>query len=427
MRKAIYQIIEHGSFIKDKEVDGYTTLPTATFDQLENFILYNKNKGAEALELMSISAKKGIGKIITAKNYIGLLTMQDGTTIEIMPKIYSRVLQDEQQMKKLIVDMLKTLEGSPYKTLQMADVGTAKINVIDVFIRMFVREVFLIVKHGLKNNYEMNIENLNVFKGKMLFPEQLKRNHTHKERSVVAYDLFNNNCPENRLIKSTLLNLYQITSSDRTKTDIRILLNAFDEVVPSSDFASDFKKIGMERRNREYATALLWCEIFLKRKSFTSFAGSEIAFALLYPMEMLFENYIAAQMKRELKSSDFSVSTQDRTYHLFTRPNEVFQIKPDMIVTRHSDQAVFVCDAKWKILADQKRNYGISQADMYQMYVYQKKYDAQSVTLIYPLTDEISNPHIDFQSDDGVTVHVRFVDLFDVRNCIAAIANEFKE
>ena len=113
MRKAIYQIIEHGSFIKDKEVDGYTTLPTATFDQLENFILYNKNKGAEALELMSISAKKGIGKIITAKNYIGLLTMQDGTTIEIMPKIYSRVLQDEQQMKKLIVDMLKTLEGSP--------------------------------------------------------------------------------------------------------------------------------------------------------------------------------------------------------------------------------------------------------------------------------------------------------------------------
>ena len=98
-----------------------------------------------------------------------------------------------------------------------------------------------------------------------------------------------------------------------------------------------------------------------------------------------------------------------------------------MIVTRHSNQAVFVCDAKWKILADQKRNYGISQADMYQMYVYQKKYDAQSVTLIYPLTDEISNPRIDFQSDNGVTVHVRFVDLFDVRNCIAAIANEFKE
>ncbi len=40
---------------------------------------------------------------------------------------------------------------------------------------------------------------------------------------------------------------------------------------------------------------------------------------------------------------------------------------------------------------------------------------------------QMKNPRIDFQSDDGVTVHVRFVDLFDVRNCIAAIANEFKE
>ena len=70
MRKAIYQIIEHGSFIKDKEVDGYTTLPTATFDQIENFILYNKNKGAEALELMSISAKKGIGKSLQRKTIL---------------------------------------------------------------------------------------------------------------------------------------------------------------------------------------------------------------------------------------------------------------------------------------------------------------------------------------------------------------------
>lgn len=86
MRKT-YQIIEYGSFVRDKEVVGYTSLPQDTFDALENFVLSNSSKDTDALELMGLSARKGIGKIITAKNYVGVITMEDGTTIEILPKI----------------------------------------------------------------------------------------------------------------------------------------------------------------------------------------------------------------------------------------------------------------------------------------------------------------------------------------------------
>ena len=68
MRKT-YQITEYGSFISGKQVDGYSTLPEKTFEQLENFVLSNRNKETDALELLSLSAKKGLGKVITAKNY----------------------------------------------------------------------------------------------------------------------------------------------------------------------------------------------------------------------------------------------------------------------------------------------------------------------------------------------------------------------
>ena len=37
-----------------------------------------------------------------------------------------------------------------------------------------------------------------------------------------------------------------------------------------------------------YTTALRWCEVFLSGKSFTSFTGSDVAYALLFPMETLF-------------------------------------------------------------------------------------------------------------------------------------------
>jgi methionyl-tRNA synthetase len=51
-------------------------------------------------------------------------------------------------------------------------------------------------------------------------------------------------------------------------------------------------------------------------------------------------------------------------------------------------------DTKWKRLSGSlKNNYGISQADMYQMYAYQKKYEAKGndvngVTLLYPMSPE---------------------------------------
>lgn len=166
-----------------------------------------------------------------------------------------------------------------------------------------------------------------------------------------------------------------------------------------------------------YNTALLWCRVFLMGKSFTSFAGSEVALALLFPMETLFESYIAALMRKQLDTNAYAVSAQDKRYHLFDEPRGQFQLRPDIVITRKADGAIFVLDTKWKLLAEGKANYGISQADMYQMYAYQKKYGSQNVTLIYPKTSAVpADREIRFASDDGVTVNVRFVDLFAPQN-----------
>ena len=121
-------------------------------------------------------------------------------------------------------------------------------------------------------------------------------------------------------------------------------------------------------------------------------------------------------------ATQFLVSTQDKRYHLFDEPGKKFLMKPDIVVKRRADDAVFIMDTKWKILSDTKANYGISQADMYQMYAYQKKYGAENVTLLYPQTDKIpSTADISFRADDGVTVRACLVDLFDVQTSISNI------
>lgn len=428
--KPVYQIKEYGSFVSEKEISGYTTLPEPVFRQLEDFLLTNRSKDTDALELMELSAKRGIGKVITAKNYVGIITLNDGTTIEILPKIYSAVREDElgTGAKRILLDMLKTLRETPYKSLQTSHVNVEKMRIFEVFIRTFVDEVFFIVKRGLKCSYEPVEENTAFFKGKLLFSEQIKRNHSHRERSYVAYDAFTANRPENKLLKAALRDLYQRTASAKNKSDIRILLSAFSGVDASTDYEGDFAKCMPDRNMKDYSTALMWCRVFLTGKSFTAFAGPKAAPALLFPMETLFESYIAALLRKELVGRDFMISVQDKTYHLFDEPEKRFLMKPDIVVKRKSDGAVFVLDTKWKLLDSGKANYGIAQADMYQMFAYQKKYDAEHMTLLYPETEKApTDSPLAFKSKDGVTVQVQCIDLFDAANSVAKVARQFEK
>ena len=430
MRKT-YQITEYGSFVRDREVPGYISLPQDTFDTLESFVLSNSTEDTDALKLMGVSARKGVGKIITAKNYVGVITMNDGTTIEILPKIFSHAAftdeeEKEKKVKKLLIDMLKTLRNTPFKSLQATNVNIDKLSIFEIFIRMFVDEVFYIVKRGLTCDYETIQSNENVFKGKMVFAVQIKHNYAHKERSFVEYDEFNTNRAENKILKSTLSYLYKCTTSSRNKSDIKTLLNAFNSVDESNEYKSDFAKIVPDRKTADYQTALMWSKVFLMGKSFTSFSGSEVAFALLFPMETLFESYIAAQLKKMLGHSEYSLSAQDKTYHLFDGPRK-FLMKPDIVIKNKALAQVFVMDTKWKVLSADKANYAISQADMYQMYAYQKKYTSENVTLLYPLTEKVDpNQNIEFLSNDGTVIRIRFVDLFDLSNSLNAIVGEIK-
>ncbi len=416
MAKKTYTITEYGSFIRKNEVMGYKTLPSKVFDALETFILENAGKGNETTDLMGVSVRKNIGKVITAKNYVGVIALNDGSIIEILPKICGE--DNENEVKKLLIKMLRTVQNSPFKSMQSTNVNVDKLPIFEIFIRMFISETFAVVKRGLKSGYETVDDNLTVCKGKIDFNNQIKYNLIHKEKFFVSYDEFNNNRPENRLVKSTLKYLFKYSTSSKNKTDLKTLLNVFENIDESSNVDADFAKCVSDRNSKYYETLLIWCKVFLKGKSFTSFAGSEVAYALLFPMETVFESYVAKQLKKQFNPNEYTVSAQHSTKYLFDTPRK-FSLRPDIVITRKSDGAIFIMDTKWKQLnSNPSSNYGISQSDMYQMYAYQKKYgsNAKSVTLLYPLTENAPQQEVKFIADDGVTVNVVFVDLKRIDN-----------
>lgn len=424
---ALVTVKEYGLLCKNPAGSqlGCAWISEEAFDRLERLVLesYRAGKDTDALELMTVSSRKGIGKVICAKNYVGIMAMPDGTQIEILPKLYNR--EDESSVAKtqsIFIHMLKVIKDIPNKPFSQTGLGSDKSHLLEIFIRMFIAEAAGLVKRGLKSDYRQHRDNEFVYKGKLQVAQHIKYNAAHKERFYMEFDEFSLNRPENRLMKMTIEWLMRISSNANNRKELYRLLALFDQIESSIDPDQDWASVSIDRSMRDYETIMKWCRLFLSGQSFTPFKGDFQAYALLFPMEKVYERYVATLLKKGLSHLQVQVKTQDRTYQLFHKPAR-FHLKPDIVVQWRN--GVVVLDTKWKLLSS-RPDYGISQSDMYQAYAYGKKYEASHVYLLYPwipTASEIDQPVV-FESGDGVKVKIIFLDLNQGELCIRALSEE---
>ena len=415
--KNILDVREYDTIICNldyKDDDRYEYLDKHLFRELDEFIrsCYSAEENVDASDFLKIGYKKHIGSTISVKNYVGIIQMSDGFQIQVLPKISFAKEIDEKncETKRIFLRMLKSMKDFPAKHFNEANLKMDRMNLYEVFINMYLQEVTQLVKRGIKATYVTAEDNLNYYKGKLIVGAHLKQNIVHRERFFVSYDEYHVNRAENKLIKSTLIKLHRLSNSTENQKLVQRLLLSFEKVDASKNFDKDFAKVVIDRNTQEYEMLMKWSKVFLLNKSFTTFSGSTEARALLFSMEKVFESYVAQELRKIVIKRGWQMSTQDKGRYLFDSPRR-FALKPDIVLANDSGRIV-IMDTKWKSLIDNKnKNYGISQADMYQMYAYSKKYSAPEIWLLYPVNDQLRNHEpISFMSYD-VKVNVFFVDV----------------
>lgn len=406
----------------------YAYLPEPVFNDLEEFIhaFAADEEHADALEFLKISFRRNVGNLISVNNYVGLIQMQNGYQIQVLPKIDFGMASDRrnEETKRIFLKMLRSMKDFPSKVFNDANLKMDRMTLYEVFINMYLQEVRSLVKHGIKSAYVEREDNLRFYKGKLVVNEQIKQNAAHGERFYVRYDEYLVDRAENRLVKATLLKLQGISTSAENQKEIRQLLTAFEMVHASVNYQKDFAKVVIDRNTKDYDMLIRWSKVFLLNKSFTTFSGGHNARALLFPMEKVFESYVAQQLKKTLFDLDWEVSAQDKGYYLFDSPRQ-FALRPDIVITR-DDRSKVILDTKWKSLIDNPRaNYGISQSDMYQMYAYSKKYDTPEIWLLYPVNEEMrDHADISFDSYDDVNVRLFFVDVANIEYSLQSLKEQ---
>ncbi|WP_199526759.1 McrC family protein [Pseudoalteromonas sp. bablab_jr004] len=360
-------------------------------------------------------------EVLQVQNYAGVVLCPDGTQIEILPKIAKANNQESaaKEAQKSLLMMLKSLKQFRHIKTEVASINKQKMPLMEIFIAQFLNAVNVLVKKGVRSDYVREQSNSAYLKGKLLHSQQLKHNFINRHKFFVEYDAYLMDRAENRLIHSALNSVALYTNVNKSKKLSQELLFAFDEVPLSTNYRNDFSCVKLQRGMQHYDVPLSWARLILEGYSPQSMLGDNNAYSLLFPMEAVFENFVAKYLKQRV-SSPQKLSSQVQSKSLVTYGDRnYFRLKPDLYL-KELNGLDTVLDTKWKLI-DQKKKAGkdkfdLSQSDLYQMLGYGYKYlkGEGVLVLIYPKTDNFDMAFKnDFYYDEEHKLKLRVVP-FDI-------------
>ena len=354
--------------------------------------------------------------VIVPQNFVGTILLDD-IQIDIFPKI--PLVENNTEAEKIrFLEILQNIDYFKEKIFSNSKIEIIDTSILELFIHLFIEEVEKIVKKGLIYKYVDKNENLNVFKGKLDINSHIKYNFSHKERFFMKFDEFSVNSLENIIIKLTIQKLKKISINPKNKESLNKIGYYFENISILESSIENLKYLTFDRMNVYYRNAIQWAKIFLNNQSSSIFStnNGEMS-SILFPMETIFENYIANKLVNIIQEKSYNqltIKVQDNSCSIFSSislnnikvDNNILRIRPDIVIKNKDAKEIFILDTKWKILNKLDDKFKISTEDVYQMLAYVKtysdrnknKYICKKAYLIYPATN--MNQSTFFTKDD---------------------------
>lgn len=332
---------------------------------------------------------------IQIKNYVGVITAGDWQ-IEILPKI-----DDSQDLNKTRNILWKML--SVYMKLPFVEATEAAIRIQEntplpeELIELFLKELTQVVRRGIRKDYERVEAEERFLKGQLQVAKQMRQPPGRQHLFQIEYDVFSDNRAENRLIHSALVRVSCWTQNLSNQRLARELRFAFDDVPQSQNIKKDFDRWRTSRDMHYYQPLLPWLKLILNQQSPFALQDKHQGISFLFPMEKLFEGYVAHILRSQLAGYELKPQSTG-SYLAKTTGKPVFMLKPDLLLCQ-GGQVISVLDTKWKLMDANKTyantdddtpkrdfKHGILQADMYQLFAYGQRFlnGEGSLVLIYP-------------------------------------------
>ncbi len=382
-----------------------------------------------------------------ARNYCGALQARDGPALEILPKIdLGSSVDADKQTRTIFMRMLPAWLDGGKEPRRFDDVSVQRhgdMPLLEQLIALFLESVRGLVRRGLAHAYSPREGNLPFLRGRLDFGGQLRHNLVRKERFYVRYDEWTPDRPANRVMKCALERVRPLISNVDNYRIAHQLSPHFDGVSLPGDWRVEDDKVHLRREAADhYRMPLLWARTILERLNPASWRADTLAYSLLFPMEQVFEKFVAAHLRRHerrpdcarwllcppelqevLQSGDWRIHTQSREVARVMEDASGgklnFAMRPDIVAAPRTDGGHWIImDTKWKRIGKEQDKHGISQADIYQMYSYGMRYCRDKgcpveLALLYPRSERFAEPQVlrEPSGEKPLRLHLLPVDL----------------
>lgn len=327
-------------------------------------------------------------KSLRARGIVGVLATPDAQ-LEILPKIDAPGENDtasDSVLRHRLVHMLGVALNLNIDEAGIARLGLQSDTLLEILIRLFSTRLLNTVRNGMPRQYMGRSDDLPALLGRLNTTRQFSVLATHPERLACDFDELSADIPLNQVMKATVTHLSRLARASDNQRILRELAFAYAEVSDLTLAELNWDGITLDRTNQRWGDLLSLARLLLGGRYQATSSGRMGGHALLFEMNLLFEEYVARLLKKALTGTELRVSTQGgHRSCLYEGDVGRFRTKPDIIIRRGSE-IVMIIDTKWKRMTpridDPKQ--GVSQGDVYQLMAYSQLYDCRQTMLLYP-------------------------------------------
>ncbi|MCY3830284.1 MAG: McrC family protein [Rhodospirillaceae bacterium] len=317
---------------------------------------------------------------LKAQQVVGVLAVP-GRTLEILPKIDG----EDDAVRKALVHMLAVAHDLRVADDALAGMARQRHDLLELLIRLFAVRLLAAVRRGLPRRYIACEEDLRLLRGRLDVVRQFTRHAVRPDRLACRFDELSEDTPLNRVLKAAVMRLARMT---RSAANARLLA----ELAARFEFTGDSVRpleepVRLDRTNTAFHDLYRLARLFLQGEWQDTAAGRPAGFALLFPMNDLFEKFIGRSLRRALAPRPVRLQARSECALKDKNGNSLFALQPDAVVEPPGGR--IVVDTKWKPLNQERRDLGIAPGDIYQMLAYGRAYGAARAILLYPWQGDI--------------------------------------
>lgn len=332
---------------------------------------------------------------LVARQMVGMVATK-GCSLEILPKVDpdENAGKDVAAVRNQLVRMLDVALGLKLDLGRSSEIDRQKHTLLEILIRAFADKLLDEVRRGLPRQYVQCEDDLPALRGRMDVTRQFTRNAIRPDKLACRFDQMEADTPLMRIMHATVVYLGRYAQQINTRRKLDELRFVLADIPLVSAGRLPWKQVQIDRTNRRWESLFRLANLLMQRDWQATHYSTKApeGLTLLFPMNDLFEKYIAALLRKALINSGVEVIDQGGyltclgTFtgkHLYS--GNTFRTKPDLIL-RRDGKMIAIIDTKWKRLG---RNLvgptdGVSQSDVYQLMAYARLYPTSDLMLLYP-------------------------------------------